>query len=72
MFYQMQTQRHRIPQIRAIVICCLYSIPVIHLASICKKLQASSGCFWCQSFGDVSPYIIFSSDLVVEWPSFGK
>ena len=26
-------------------------------------------CFWCQSFGDVSPYG-FSSVLVAEWPPF--
>ena len=51
-----------------IYLCCLYSI--IHLASIYVKLQASSGCFWCQSFRDISPYIIFSSVLIVEWPSY--
>ena len=32
-------------------------------------------CFWCQIFGDVSPYVCsyyFSSVSVVEWPPFGK
>ena len=32
-------------------------------------------CFWCQSFGDVSPYVcfyLFSSVWVAEWPAFGK
>ena len=32
-------------------------------------------CFWCQGFGNVSPYvchIIFSSVWVDEWPPFGK
>ena len=30
--------------------------------------------FWCQSFGDVLPYVCytFSSVLVAEWPPFGK
>ena len=35
----------------------------------------SLACFWCQSFGDVSPYVgsyIFSSVSVSEWPPFGK
>ena len=32
-------------------------------------------CFWCQSFGDVSPYVCsyyFSSVSVAEWPPFLK
>ena len=32
-------------------------------------------CFWCQCFGDVSPYVCsyyFSSVSVAEWPPFGK
>ena len=32
-------------------------------------------CFWCQSVGDVSPYVClyhFSSVSVAEWPPFGK
>ena len=31
--------------------------------------------FWCQNFGDVSPYVCpyyFSSVSVAEWPPFGK
>ena len=31
--------------------------------------------FWCQSFGDVSPYVCsyyFSSVWVGKWPPFGK
>ena len=31
--------------------------------------------FWCQSFGDVSPYVCsyhFSPVWVTEWPTFGK
>ena len=38
-------------------------------------LWFSVACFWCQSFGDVSPYVYsyyFSSGSVAEWPPFGK
>ena len=38
-------------------------------------LWFSVSCFWCQSFGDVSPYVClyyFSSVWVAEWPPFGK
>ena len=36
-------------------------------------LWFSVACFWCQSFGDVSPYVCsyyFSSVSVAEWPPF--
>ena len=35
----------------------------------------SVACFWCQNFGDDSPYMRsyhFGSALVAEWPPFGK
>ena len=38
-------------------------------------LWFSVACFWCQSFGEVSPYVCsyyFSSVSVAEWPPFGK
>ena len=39
------------------------------------ELIFSVACFWCQSFGDVSPYVCsynFSSVSVAEWPPLGK
>ena len=38
-------------------------------------LCLSVACFWCQSFGDVSPYVCshyFSSVSLTEWPPFMK
>ena len=38
-------------------------------------LWLSVVCFWCQSFGDIPPYVClyyFSSVSIAEWPSFGK
>ena len=35
----------------------------------------SVACFWCHSFGDVSPYVCtyhLSSVWIAEWPPFGK
>ena len=43
----------------------MYFLPIVVLCYL----------FWCQSFGDVSPYVCsyyFSSILVAEWPFSGE
>ena len=49
----------------SVVVCNLFSVVL---------LWFYVACFWCQSFGDVSPNVCsynFSSVSVAEWPPFG-
>ena len=65
-------------------ICVLIaSVPDLRILLLLLHLNFSSkavvllwfsvACFWCQSFGDVSPYVCsyhFSSVWIAEWPPF--
>ena len=59
---------------------CMLTLPLTDRSKAVVMLWFSVACFWCQSFGDVSPYVYFiwytryyfSSVWVAEWPPFEK